>query len=211
MRRLSTYPSDEVEAIRGLNLEDFFGLRFVHLQSGILASKKQARYSLSLAVSIVVNGRPPPDEDVGVRKRNINGLSQALAETAVTTIKAQNYQWKVAGMAFGSLHALSQENYDDHFEAQDTLAEGIKALVAHVDGRLAALLNLSKVKECGGPIPATEVLRKLASDQSTITATLSDLDRAAERHDDLLSQDLAIQRKQNHEKFAWMLDAHLSS
>ncbi|MEO1001368.1 MAG: DNA starvation/stationary phase protection protein, partial [Pseudomonadota bacterium] len=32
---------------------------------------------------------------------------------------------------------------------------------------------------------------------------------AAEKNGDLLTQDLAIERGQTHEKFAWMLRAHL--
>ena len=38
-------------------------------------------------------------------------------------------------MAFGPLHALFQQMYEDHFTAQDELAERIKALDAHAEGR----------------------------------------------------------------------------
>ncbi|MEL6268064.1 MAG: ferritin-like domain-containing protein, partial [Pseudomonadota bacterium] len=61
----------------------------------------------------------------------VDGLSQGLAETVVTTMKAQNYHWNVTGMAFGPLHDLFQKIYEDHFSAQDELGERIKALDAH--------------------------------------------------------------------------------
>ena len=35
-------------------------------------------------------------------------LNQSVAETAVTTMLAQNFHWNVTGMAFGPLHDLFQ-------------------------------------------------------------------------------------------------------
>ena len=55
-------------------------------------------------------------------------LNQSVAETAVTTMLAQNFHWNVKGMAFGPLHDLFQKMYEDHFVAQDDLAERIRAL-----------------------------------------------------------------------------------
>ncbi|MEO1312695.1 MAG: ferritin-like domain-containing protein, partial [Pseudomonadota bacterium] len=48
----------------------------------------------------------------------VDALNQSVAETAVTTMLAQNFHWNVTGMAFGPLHALFQEIYEDHFKAQ---------------------------------------------------------------------------------------------
>ncbi len=77
----------------------------------------------------------------------VNGLTQALAETAIETLKAQNFHWNVTGMSFGSLHELFQEIYEDHFEAQDLLAERIKAFDAHAEGRFSVYLERSAVEE----------------------------------------------------------------
>ena len=79
-----------------------------------------------------------------------DALNQCVAETAVTTMLAQNFHWNVTGMAFGPLHALFQEIYEDHFVAQDDLAERIKALDAHAEGMLAGMLKRSKVGEHDG-------------------------------------------------------------
>ncbi|MEL6922333.1 MAG: ferritin-like domain-containing protein, partial [Pseudomonadota bacterium] len=62
----------------------------------------------------------------------VEALNQSVAETTVTTMLAQNFHWNVTGMAFGPLHDLFQKIYEDHFLAQDDLAERIKALDAHV-------------------------------------------------------------------------------
>lgn len=137
------------------------------------------------------------------------GLTQALAETVVTTMKAQNYHWNVTGMAFGPLHDLFQKIYEDHFEAQDDLGERIKALDGHAEGRLSELLKRSKVEECDGHISAEEMIAKMAADQQLLAGTMAALAEAAESSGDLLTQDMAISRGQVHEKFAWLLRAHI--
>ena len=139
----------------------------------------------------------------------VDGLTQSLSETAVTTMKAQNYHWNVTGMSFGPLHDLFQKIYEDHFEAQDDLAERIKALGGHAEGRLSVHLKRSKIEECDGHVASDAMVEKLAADQEVLAGTLSALADAAEKNGDLLTQDLAIARGQTHEKFAWMLRAHL--
>ena len=74
-----------------------------------------------------------------------DALNQAVAETAVTTMLAQNFHWNVTGMAFAPLHELFQQIYEDHFQAQDDLAERIKALDAHAEGTLA-VQNLKAIR-----------------------------------------------------------------
>ena len=76
----------------------------------------------------------------------IESLARTLADTMVETAKAQTCHWNVTGMAFGPLHALFQEIYEDHFNAQDLIAERIKALGGHADGRLSAVLTLSAIR-----------------------------------------------------------------
>ncbi|MCV6592988.1 MAG: DNA starvation/stationary phase protection protein, partial [Silicimonas sp.] len=41
-----------------------------------------------------------------------DALNQCVAETAVTTMLAQNFHWNVTGMAFGPLHDLFQKMYE---------------------------------------------------------------------------------------------------
>lgn len=136
-------------------------------------------------------------------------LNQSLAETAVTTMLAQNFHWNVTGMAFGSLHDLFQTIYEDHFAAQDDLAERVRALGGHAEGQLAVMLKRSKVAEHDGQASAEQMVEKLAQAQETLAATLAGTASVAEENGDLLTQDLAIGRARSHEKFAWMLRAHL--
>lgn len=138
-----------------------------------------------------------------------DALNQTVAETAVTTMLAQNFHWNVKGMAFGPLHAMFQEIYEDHFVAQDDLAERVRAIGEHAEGTLAGMVARSKVQEHDGHASAEDMIALLADAQRTVAATLSGAAAIAEKHGDLLTQDLCISRGQTHEKFAWLLSAHL--
>ena len=139
----------------------------------------------------------------------VSGLTQALAETAVETTKAQNFHWNVQGMSFGQLHEMFEEIYKDHFEAQDDLAERIKALDAHAEGRYSVWLSRSKVVENEGTESAREMVEILMRDQEQLAGVLAALAAVSEKHGDALTNDLAVGRARVHEKFAWMLRAHL--
>jgi starvation-inducible DNA-binding protein len=138
-----------------------------------------------------------------------DALNQCVAETAVTTMLAQNFHWNVTGMAFGPLHQLFQDIYEDHFQAQDDLAERIKALDAHAEGTLAGMLKRSKVAEHDGHADAEAMIAAMKAAQETLAATLAGCGELASEHGDTLTEDLCIARGQTHEKFAWFLRAHL--
>ena len=139
-------------------------------------------------------------------------LYQCVAETAVTTMMAQNFHWNVTGMAFGPLHALFQEIYEDHFTAQDDLAERIRSIGHTVDGRLQSMVNASKVveDEAGAAKTDVEMIASLLEAQRTVAATLSGASDIAASNGDKLTEDLCVERGRVHEKFAWLLESHLA-
>ncbi|MEL6479575.1 MAG: DNA starvation/stationary phase protection protein [Pseudomonadota bacterium] len=139
----------------------------------------------------------------------IDALTQAVSETTVETMKAQNFHWNVKGMAFKPLHELFQEIYEDHFAAQDDLSERVKALGGHAEGRLSAMVERSKLSESDGQIASVQMIEELAADQETLSKTLGDLAQSADEIGDIVSHDLAVARQAAHDKFAWMLRAHL--
>ena len=138
-------------------------------------------------------------------------LYQCVAETTVTTMMAQNFHWNVTGMAFGPLHALFQEIYEDHFTAQDELAERIRSTGHTVDGRLSSMISASKVVEDETDAAKTdlEMVAGLMEAQRTLAATLSGASDIAASNGDKLTEDLCVERGRVHEKFAWMLASHL--
>ena len=139
-------------------------------------------------------------------------LYQCVAETVVTTMMAQNFHWNVTGMAFGPLHALFQEIYEDHFTAQDHLAERIRSIGHAVDGRLHSMISSSKVIEDETHVAKTdlEMIASLMEAQRTVAATLAGASDIAASNGDKLTEDLCVERGRVHEKFAWVLKSHLA-
>ena len=139
-------------------------------------------------------------------------MYQCVAETAITTMMAQNFHWNVTGMAFGPLHALFQEIYEDHFQAQDELAERIRSIGHKVDGRLSAMIDISKVIEEANEADKNDVemIASLAQAQRTLAASLAGAGDIAAQNGDKLTEDLCIERGRAHEKFAWLLQSHIS-
>ncbi|MEO1701798.1 MAG: DNA starvation/stationary phase protection protein [Pseudomonadota bacterium] len=143
-----------------------------------------------------------------VSNNTVNGLELALVSTAVATAKAQNFHWNVTGMAFVPLHALFEEIYAEHFEAQDTFAERIRMLGRIVDGRQSEHLKKSVVAEADGAKKPKEMLLDLALDQERLSVLLLQLASAADEEGDVVTNGLAIERAHSHDTFAWKLRAH---
>ena len=85
----------------------------------------------------------------------------------------------------------------------------MKALDGHAEGRLAVHLANSNVIESDGKIAADAMISALLADQEMIAGAFSQLAEVAQKGGDILTEDLAIERGRVHEKFAWMLRAHL--
>jgi starvation-inducible DNA-binding protein len=122
---------------------------------------------------------------------------------------AQNFHWTVSGMNFASLHRQFQEVYEDHFVGKYDLAERIKALDGHADGNLARILERSSIAEPQEKSMPMDMIAALLDAEETLAATLKSSGALAAEHGDTLTEDLCIARGQTHEKFAWMLRAHL--
>ena len=136
-------------------------------------------------------------------------LNQSVAETAVTTMMAQNFHWNVTGMAFGPLHDLFQKIYQDHFTGQDDLAERIKTIGGHAEGTLVGMVSRSKVAEHDGHGSDREMISTMLQAQEILAETLAGASDVAAAHGDKLTEDLCVERGRVHEKFAWMLRSHL--
>ena len=84
------------------------------------------------------------------------------------------------------------------------------ALDGRAEGTLAKILERSKLTEHDGPAEDKQMIRALLTAQETLAKTLAETGALAANMGDPLTEDLCIARGQVHEKFAWMLRAHLS-
>ncbi len=139
----------------------------------------------------------------------VQGLNCLLADSYVLFLKTQNYHWNVKGPYFNTLHTMFEGQYQDLFLAIDSVAERLRALDVPAPGSFAAFAKLTDIKEETGSCTAVQMIKNLVKDHETIIKTAQALVDAADDANDDATEDLAIERLQVHQKFHWMLKAHL--
>jgi starvation-inducible DNA-binding protein len=153
--------------------------------------------------------------DIGIdeksRKEIAHGLSRLLADTYTLYLKTHCFHWNVTGPMFQTLHLMFETQYNELALAVDLIAERIRALGFPAPGSYREFAELSAVKECGGPIPASKMIEALAHDQETVVRTARSVFPVAEKASDQATADLLTQRMQLHEKTAWMLRSLLEN
>ncbi|GFE49490.1 DNA starvation/stationary phase protection protein [Roseobacter cerasinus] len=133
------------------------------------------------------------------------GLESALADTYRLLFKTHATHWNVEGPLFFSVHNLTEEQYENLFEAADVLAERIRALGQLAPATLSSIVANSVVQDEETPASAGEMCEDLAADHERVAHRLHALIKIAGEHGDPVTEDLATERAAFHEKAAWML------
>jgi len=132
----------------------------------------------------------------------------ALADSYVLMIKTQAVHWNITGPMFKSVHDLTEEQYDDLFEAIDDLAERIRALGLKAPMNYISMQDISVLEPFTGNTPsASELVETLARDNDTISRRLMAGIKAASEEGDPATEDIFTERLRAHQKAAWMLRA----
>ena len=148
-----------------------------------------------------------PDLGIDDRKRLAVSLAKIVADTYVLLVKTQGYHWNVVGPLFVSLHKLTEEQYEDLFEAADELAERIRALGYPAPCSLHDMIKDSRLAEARGNPTAEEMVENLVADHETVVRHLREITDLAEELHDQGTADMLTDRMKSHEKAIWMLRA----
>ena len=150
-----------------------------------------------------------PKIDIGIdadqRRVVAEGLSHLLADTFTLYLKTHSFHWNVTGRMFRTLHSMFEEQYRELWEANDEIAERIRALGHIAPGSYAQFSTLSSVKEEPGAPEAEEMIRQLVDGHEAGVRTARTVFASAEGAGDQVTMDLLAERMQRHEKSAWML------
>lgn len=148
-------------------------------------------------------------EKISIIKKNhgqvLEALSQILADTYILALKTQNFHWNVSGPHFFGLHAVFETQYKQLFDSIDVIAERIRALKAPAPATFHEYLKMGTLSEAGHHLTADQMVRELAHDHETMAKHLTGFFHVAEKDHDQVTLDLLIQRKEAHDKTAWML------
>ena len=142
-------------------------------------------------------------------KKEISELQKVLSENYALYLKTQNYHWNVRGKLFRDVHLLTEEHYNNLFEAIDELAERIRALGFIAPGSFKEFANLTNI-EPGDSNKSDEAMIAdlFESHQQIVKNMRIVLNNADEVHDEV-TVDMLIERLTFHEKAAWMFRSFL--
>lgn len=145
--------------------------------------------------------------DAKHRREIAEHLSQILTDTYLLVVKSHIYHWNVVGPLFNPLHELTEDHYQNLFEAADDLAERIRALghLAPVKGE--GVLSDGAIKIKPGGTEARVMIEDLIDDHEALTRRMREGAALAEGHGDFATHDLLTERLTYHEKAIWMLRA----
>ncbi|MES2141338.1 MAG: Dps family protein [Pseudomonadota bacterium] len=145
------------------------------------------------------------------RKKTAEGLIKLLSNNAVLYLKTHNFHWNVIGPMFQPLHSLFETQYIDLWNANDKIAERVRALGFFVPASYEDFAKLSKIKEAVGNarVESTKMIAELMGDNEIITRLARELLPEIEETEDQVTVDLLSERMEVHEKNAWMLRSFL--
>jgi starvation-inducible DNA-binding protein len=147
--------------------------------------------------------------DIGIserqRKEIATRLAALLADNYTLYLKTHAFHWNITGPMFNSLHAMFEIQYTELWQANDEIAERIRALGMYAPGSGTQFAQLSSISEESGVPGWEDMVRQLVDGHETAARTAREAFRIADDADDQPTADLVTQRMQAHEKTAWML------
>ena len=144
------------------------------------------------------------------RREVAEALSRSVADTYTLFASTQGLHWNVQGPLFYSVHKMTEEQYQDMFEAIDDLAERIRTLGFPAPATLSEMAALSAIDEldAGGDVRAQ--IEQLIAGNERLPQGMRDAVEKAEALNDVKTADLLTERLGVHEENAWMLRATIA-
>lgn len=137
-------------------------------------------------------------------------LCRALADSYLLMANTQGLHWNVEGPLFYSIHKLTEEQYEDLFEAIDEVAERIRALGFPAPQSIGQFQNLALVNPMPVELSVKAMIETLIKDNETTATRMRDAIVVAEEVGDVKTADLLTERVGIHQENAWMLRATIA-
>ncbi len=133
-------------------------------------------------------------------------LKKVLSDTYVLMVKTHGFHWNVTGNLFPQLHAFLETQYNELFEAADSVAEQIRKLDMLALGTMGDFLKNTVVKEASNQnISAPAMLKDLLKTHEQVRARVFEACEFAGEIEDKTTEDLMIERLHAHDKAMWMI------
>ncbi len=140
---------------------------------------------------------------------SVDVLSRILADSYVLLMKTQNVHWNVEGAGFRAIHLMSEEHYNDLFNAVDVVAERIRMLGGKSPATFDEFLKLASFDDRIGATDQNGMLKDLLKAHELVRKDLIDGIKKLSEGEDFGTTDVLGSRLAFHEKVIWMLKATL--
>jgi len=151
--------------------------------------------------------------NIGISDKNLKSvatlLNTLLADEVILYIKTRQAHWNYEGDNFMEMHKFYEGQYEELAEMVDEIAERIRMIGHHAEGRLKDFLKLTNLEEQNYTIDQNEQVRNLTDDHQTIIRLLRNGIEKVDKLKDAGTVDLLTKIMEQHEKMAWMLRSYL--
>tara|TARA_R110002126_G_scaffold289659_1_gene445131 strand:- start:1169 stop:1669 length:501 start_codon:yes stop_codon:yes gene_type:complete len=161
----------------------------------------------------ILNMRPAvedPATGIDNKKLVAVNMSACLADSYILMVKTQGYHWNAVGPLFRSVHMLTEEHYQNLFEAIDNLAERVRALGYPAPSSITQMIGLAAIQEDTENPTTEKMIKNLVNDHEIAARRFRESVERAEEAGDVVTADMLTARIAFHEKAIWMLSALLS-
>jgi starvation-inducible DNA-binding protein len=145
------------------------------------------------------------------RKKVADALGVVLADTYMLFIKTQGVHWNVTGPTFMGVHTLTEEQYENMYQAIDGLAERIRALGHKAPASYTKYGELSSIRDKDEVQTVQQMLDMLIADHETAVLNMRAATEWCEAKNDYVTADMLTARMSWHEQAVWMLKSMASN
>lgn len=137
-------------------------------------------------------------------------LNVQVANWSVLYTKLHHYHWFVKGPMFFGLHEKFEDLYDEAKAVVDEAAERLLAVGGTPISTLKDFLATATIEEVTGEPNTVEMVTALVEDYKVIKTSLLELADVAEKADDIVTADFAIDLVGKIDLHVWMFTAYLA-
>lgn len=134
-------------------------------------------------------------------------LSIFLADHFTLYIKTQNFHWHLKDPLFASMHPFLGTLYKDLLDFIDPLGERLLTLGLHAPSSLADFLRLTQISESKAESNLDTIISTLIEDHKKMIETAEKIRHTATLDNDIVTDDMMIERIAYHQKTLWMLQS----
>lgn len=137
-------------------------------------------------------------------------LNPLLANTYHLLLQTQQCHWNITGSNFIAIHGLTEQHYNNMFQAIDEIAERIRMLDLYPVASLSELSSLSNLDDPSALLHWKEHLSLLLKGHRHLINLCRKAIDVAQNCKDEGTVELVTGRLRFHEKAAWMIRSQLS-